>query len=208
MDLRDARGRSPSEPRIFLVRHGRSGGNRGGLLLGRGDPPLTPVGEAEADAAGALLAKRCRPGVRLYTSPLTRARSSAGRIGALIRVPVRLAQPLVELDMGSLEGTAWADNPEEKRRWESAPERYRVPGGEGLDDVAKRTEAWFREEVADHSGDTIIVAHLFTILALTARLIRLPLEEILRLYLEPGGIVELHRHGEAALLHGLFPGML
>ncbi|MFH1532002.1 MAG: histidine phosphatase family protein [Pseudomonadota bacterium] len=212
MDPRDTRGRSPGEPRIFLVRHGRSEGNRGGMLLGRGDPPLTAAGQAEADAAGALLARRSRPGVRLYTSPLQRARNTARRIGANIGVPVRLAPPLVELDMGRLEGKTWTEVPRERARWEAAPDRYRFPDGECLDDVARRCEAWYMEEVGDRdgdlSGDTIIVAHLFVILALTARLIRLPLDEILRLYVEPGGVVELHRRGEAALLHGLYPARL
>ncbi len=191
-----------------MVRHGRSEGNRGDLLLGRRDPPLTQAGQGEAEAAGALLARRIRSGVRLYTSPLVRARDSARRIGAGIGVPVRMAPPLVELDMGELEGMTWAGVPKERARWEAAPERYRFPGGECLDDVARRTEAWFREEVGDHPGDTIIVAHLVTILALTARLIRLPLDEILRLYIEPGGVVEVHRHGETGLLHGLYPGGL
>jgi len=208
MDPRDTRGRSPGEARIFLVRHGRSEGNRGEVLLGRGDPPLTTAGQAEADAAGTLLARRIRPGVRLYTSPLQRARDSARHIGAVLGVPVRLAPPLVELDMGRLEGKTWAGFPKERARWEAAPERYRFPDGECLDDVARRCEAWFSEELGEHRGDTIIVAHLFVILALTARLIRLPLDEILRLYLEPGGVVEVHRCGEAALLHGLYPGKL
>jgi len=208
MNTRDMRGGVPEGSRIFLVRHGRSEGNRGLVLLGRSDPPLTPAGQAEADAAGALLARRIRPGVRLYTSPLVRARDSARRVGASIGVPVRLAQALVELDMGRLEGSSWAAVPKERARWEAAPERYRFPDGECLDDVARRTEAWFYEEVGGHPGDTIIMAHLFVILALTARLVRLPLDEMLRLYLEPGGMVELHRRGEITRIHGLYPARL
>ncbi len=208
MDTRATRGRGPDEARIFLVRHGRSEGNRGGRLLGRGDPPLTPAGEGEADAVAALLGRRIRPGVRLYSSPLVRARDSARRIGGQLGVPVRLAPDLVELDMGRLEGRSWAELPKERERWDAAPERYRFPDGECLDDVARRTEAWFDGELGAPQGDTIIVAHLFVVLALTARLIRLPLDEILRLYLEPGGVVELHRRGETTLLHGLYPGRL
>ena len=208
MNPREARGRSPDEARIFLVRHGRSEGNRGGALLGRGDPPLTPAGEAEADAAAALLTRRIRPGVHLYTSPLIRARESARRIGARLGVPVRLAPPLIELDMGRLEGARWADLPKERARWEAAPERYRFPDGEGLDDVARRTEAWFVEEIGTPQGDVILVAHLFVILALTARRLRLPLDEILRLYLAPGGVIELHSGPKGDLLHGLYPGGL
>jgi len=121
---------------------------------------------------------------------------------------VRLAPDLVELDMGRLEGRSWAELPKERERWDAAPERYRFPDGECLDDVARRTEAWFDGELGAPQGDTIIVAHLFVVLALTARLIRLPLDEILRLYLEPGGVVELHRRGETTLLHGLYPGRL
>lgn len=208
MNPRATRGRGPDEARIFLVRHGRSEGNRGGTLLGRGDPPLTPAGEAEADAAAGLLTRRIRPGVRLYTSPLVRARDSARRIGARLGVPVRLAPALVELDMGRLEGARWEDVPKERARWDAAPERYRFPDGEGLDDVARRTEAWFDEEIGAPKGDVIVVAHLFVILALTARRLGLPLDEILRLYLAPGGMVELHDGPRGTLLHGLYPGGL
>ena len=208
MDAREPRGRDPVEARIFLVRHGRSEGNRGAALLGRSDPPLTPMGLEEADAAGMLLQRRIRPGVRLYTSPLARARESARRIGAVLGVPVRLAPALVELDMGRLEGMTWAGAPAERARWETAPERYRFPGGEGLDDVARRASTWFEEEHRDHRGDTILVAHLFVILALTARLIHLPLEELLHLFLEPGGVVEVHRGAGTTRLHGLYPGTL
>ena len=208
LNLHDARTWGPERARLFLVRHGRSEGNRGGVLLGRNDPPLTHAGEAEADAAGALLARRIRPGVRLFSSPLIRARDSARRVGGHIGVPVRLAQALVELDMGRIEGRRWDELPEERARWDAGPERYRFPGGEGLDDVVRRVDAWFGEAVAEHPGDTIVVAHLFVILALSARLLRLPLDEILRLYIEPGGIVELHRAADGARLHGLYPGKL
>lgn len=208
MDPRDTQARGLDGARIFLVRHGRSEGNRGGVLLGRSDPPLTTAGVGESDAVGALLARRIRPGVRLYTSPLTRARETARHVGACIGVPVRLAPALVELDMGRLEGRTWAAAPSERSRWEAAPERYRFPDGEGLDDVARRAQAWFTEEVGDHPGDVIMVSHLFVTMALTARLIGLPMDEILRLFIEPGGMVEIHRTGDRTRLHGLYPGKL
>ncbi|MBM4372771.1 MAG: histidine phosphatase family protein [Deltaproteobacteria bacterium] len=209
MTAREGRTGGTEGARLFLVRHGRSEGNRPeGTLLGRGDPPLTDAGMEEADAAASLLARRLRPGARLYASPLARARDSARRLGDRLGLPVRLAAALVELDMGRLEGRLWSDVPAERARWDADPGRYRFPGGEGLDDVARRAEAWFGENVAGQPGDTVVVAHLFVILALTARILRLPLDEILRLHLEHGGVVELRLSPAGGRLHGLYPGRL
>jgi hypothetical protein len=63
---------------VYLVRHGRTALNAGGLLRGRSDPALDEVGCGEAAALGGLLRDVELAGV--VTSPLLRARQTAEAI--------------------------------------------------------------------------------------------------------------------------------
>lgn len=53
--------------RLLLLRHGQTEANRGGCFLGRLDQPLTPVGKAQAQNLGRLLADEDLDVI--YTSP-------------------------------------------------------------------------------------------------------------------------------------------
>ena len=61
---------------LVLVRHGESAGNAAGVLLGRTDSPLTDRGRAQAGALSSALG----PVLRVISSPLGRARDTAGRV--------------------------------------------------------------------------------------------------------------------------------
>ena len=71
-----------STVRLYLVRHGRTALNAEGRLRGLANPPLDPVGEAEAATAGDALTGR---GIgTLFCSPLARAVRTAAIIGARV----------------------------------------------------------------------------------------------------------------------------
>ena len=63
---------------LVLVRHGQTAANRGGLLQGRVDLPLTDLGHHQARAAAQYLADARV--VRVVSSPLQRACATAQTI--------------------------------------------------------------------------------------------------------------------------------
>lgn len=122
---------------MLWVRHGETAVNAAGLLLGRRDPPLTPLGREQVEATAAIVAA-ARP-VRILTSPLGRTRETAGILAAACGgIPVEVEPRAVELDYGDWDGRRLTDLPPgELAKWR-ADAGYRPPGGESLADVGVR----------------------------------------------------------------------
>jgi probable phosphoglycerate mutase len=181
--------------RLVLVRHGETGHTVRRLYSGRGDPPLTPGGLAQARAAAARLAA-LGPLAAVITSPLTRCAATAAVIAdGAGGVTVRPDPDLVECDFGTWEGLTFAEVsrrwPDEMRAW-LASSACAPPGGESFDAVAVRVgRALARIRAAYDGGRVVVVTHVSPI--------KLMLREALdggpaflhRCYLDPGGISTL-----------------
>jgi broad specificity phosphatase PhoE len=83
---------------IILIRHGQTTTNAQRLLVGRGDPALTELGERQAQAL--------RPYLEnvevVWTSPLQRARATAAL--ALPHLKATVNDAFIEVDYGALDG--------------------------------------------------------------------------------------------------------
>lgn len=89
---------------FWFLRHGQTDWNRSGKCQGRCDVSLSMQGEAEAHAAAPHLKHL---GIdAICTSPLQRARRTAGIIGQALGVPVTDVPGLEETDVGPYEGVA------------------------------------------------------------------------------------------------------
>jgi len=145
---------------MILVRHTLPAG-AAGLCYGRLDLALADSFEAEAEAVRAALP----PGPwRLYSSPSTRCRRLAERLGR----PVTLDERLSELDFGDWEGVRWDDIPlEQIEPWGKNFVTAHPPGGESFTELAARARA-FAAEIAGHpdSAQTVAVTHSGIIRAL------------------------------------------
>jgi len=75
---------------LVIVRHGRTDHNAAGLLLGRLDPPLDPLGRDQAAALAAALG----PVDRVIASPLRRATETASAFGR----PIEIDERWIEVD--------------------------------------------------------------------------------------------------------------
>jgi 2,3-bisphosphoglycerate-dependent phosphoglycerate mutase len=92
---------------LILLRHGESTWNAKNLFTGWVDVPLSEKGEAEAQAAGRLLADLPAPPDELHTSLLTRAIQTANlalQQAGLSYLPVQRHWRLNERHYGSLQG--------------------------------------------------------------------------------------------------------
>jgi broad specificity phosphatase PhoE len=143
---------------LILARHGQTGPNARGLLLGRLDPPLTDEGRAQA----AAVARAIGTPDLVVSSPLGRARETAAALG----VPVTVDERWIEVDYGTYDGVPFRDVPADVwRQWRDDPE-WAPPGGESMADVGRRVRAACDDLVeAATAGDVVVVSHVSPIKA-------------------------------------------
>ncbi len=158
---------------MILLRHGQSEFNRHFSETRRdpgiADPPLTPLGREQADAAAAALAgERIR---RILVSPYTRALQTAARLSRVLTAPV-VVNPTVR------ERCAFACDigtpcTELARLWpehdfSALEEIWWPPMAESAAAVVDRA-ALFRAEMAalPDWADTVVVTHWGFLMALT-----------------------------------------
>lgn len=125
--------------RVLLIRHGRSTWNAERRWQGWADPPLSPEGVAQADAAAAAMHGLAIRAV--VSSDLARARSTADVIARAAGVGVSIDPALREQDVGLWSGLT---SDEIEARWPGQLEAYRAdpgmpfPSGEGAEALLRR----------------------------------------------------------------------
>lgn len=143
---------------LVLVRHGESTYVAEGRFQGQANPPLSPLGERQAQLVGARLAERdaqtplpipAGAPVTIWHSPLSRAAQTARAIADAQAVHVTLspAPGVTEIAQGDWEGQPssvvrerWAA---ELAAWRRTPASNHAPGGESLADAQRRiVDGW------------------------------------------------------------------
>lgn len=149
---------------IVFVRHGASAeaveGEMHEMLEGRGNPPLSPTGVAQAEAVGARLAQQeC---AAIFVSTLQRTHQTAAPlVRATGMEPVELAD-LVEVSLGDMEGgefriRAYKRDPIVMRAL--AEERWDViPNAESMEAFAARVRRALDQIVAHAGAGVSVVA--------------------------------------------------
>jgi len=180
--------------RLTLVRHGESQWNLENRFTGWVDVDLSPKGELEAKAAGAIL--KNIPVDVLFTSVLTRAIRTADIAMAeagISGVPVHRDQALNERHYGDLQGlnkaeTAdkyGADKVHEWRRSYDIP----PPNGESLKDTQARVAPYYEQEIVPllkAGKNVLVVAHGNSLRALVMFVEHLTPEQILKTEIATG----------------------
>ena len=145
------------------------------------------------------------PLAAVYTSPLSRARETAGPLGAVNGVePVEVPE-LMELDFGELEGMPFdrieAEQPALFRAWMEAPDEIRFPGGESLADLRARVRPAVRALRARHEGQSIaVVAHAGVLRVVLADVLGMDGAAVFRLDQSPGGVSVVDWVGETPVV--------
>src|SRR3954469_1220726 len=143
--------------RLFVIsRHGESTLNVEGVI--NGDParpaPLTENGRKAAERLGAQLAP-LELDLCVHTRfPRTKETAEVALAGR--DVPFAGEPLLDDIDVGDLEGGTL----DEYRNWKKAHTRQeRFPGGESLDDAARRYADGFRKLLQRREQSTLVVCH-------------------------------------------------
>ena len=113
--------------RLLLVRHGQSVWNAEGRWQGQADPPLSELGERQAEAAGSAI----EPVDAVVTSDLVRASRTAEILGDSLGVPVEVERGFRERDAGEWSGLTRVEIEE---AWPGYLADHRRPPGFELDE--------------------------------------------------------------------------
>jgi broad specificity phosphatase PhoE len=144
--------------RLLLVRHGESTWNAQSRWQGQADPPLSPLGERQAEEAGDQLAMIASI-TGVWTSDLVRARQTADIIASRLGVDIVRDEPrLRERDVGAWSGLT---REEIEERWPGYLAARRAPPDfEGDDALLTRARAGLSAAVdGSRSGDVLVVTH-------------------------------------------------
>lgn len=168
--------------KILLIRHGETVANRENIFRGRKDFPLNEVGLKQAQALANHLYEQINRLGRIssiYSSPLSRALDTALPIAKKFGLDVIIEDNFTNISLGQWEGVSHREIaekfPEEYHLWRTEPEKLRIPGGETLSDVQKRSVEATTKIVKQHQGETVaIVTHRAVLKPLIAGLIELP----------------------------------
>jgi broad specificity phosphatase PhoE len=136
--------------RLFIVRHGQTAWNAAKVFRGRKNIPLSPTGLHQAElVAGRLTREGIR---RVISSPLDRARQTATPLATRLGLETEIDERLIDICYGAWEGRPdeeiRAEFPDLYARWTTRPAKVRFPGGETLEEVARRTMPAVEEYVA------------------------------------------------------------
>lgn len=154
-----------SVARVVLWRHGRTAWNAEGRWQGHLDVPLDEVGQEQARAAAAVLAK-VTP-TALVSSDLARARVTAQALADATGLPVTEDRALREIDGGAWQGLLRAEieaaDPERYAAWRGG-EDLPAGGGERRSTAAERVAAAVERHAAhvaadDGAGTLVVVSH-------------------------------------------------
>ena len=183
---------------IYLIRHGQTEFNRDGRLQGGLDSPLTPLGEAQARAAGQRLAELTSADASIISSPQGRARRTAtllresGGFSAEIELDPRLA----EVSLGGWDGLTRQEIAALDPGFSFEPPPpdwyFRSPDGETYAEVAARIGDWV-ETFRRHPADLIVVSHGVAGRVLRGIYAGTPVEEALRFPVPQDAIFQLHQ---------------
>jgi probable phosphoglycerate mutase len=198
-------GATGTPTRLLLVRHGQTELSIERRYSGRGDVPLTALGEQQAKDVAGRVAGMVEAGTPVLSSPLGRARETAAAVAEAAGSDVEVADGLIETDFGAWERLTFAQasarDPELHGRWLADP-ALPAPDGESFDAVHRRVRRVRDDLIARIGGGTVIVVSHVT-----------PIKSLLRMGLDAGpsllyrlhldlaslSIVEFHPDGNASV---------
>jgi broad specificity phosphatase PhoE len=178
--------------RLLLVRHGTTVWNAEGRLQGHTDVPLSAEGVEQAR----LIAERLRDEKveAVWTSDLSRARSTAEAIAEVHGLPVHATPALRETMLGVWEGLTEAEivargDEEHWRKYRRDPMNHRPPNSESLEKVWERlvdVEEALRREHSE--GNVVVIGHGGSLGVLLCDALDAPHSSRNRFYLDNAGL--------------------
>jgi broad specificity phosphatase PhoE len=190
-----------------LVRHGST--DLSGLRYsGRVDPELNDRGIDQARALARRLAALRGDKPAVVSSPLKRTLATATAIADALDAEVGTDDGLLETDFGQWEGRTFA---EVKQHWKAERKAWRTdssvapPGGESVNQVARRVRAARDRLLAAYPGRTVVVvSHVTPIKLLLCTALNAPSSSVFRLHLDTASVSTVDWYPDRVPLVRLF----
>ncbi len=175
---------------IILARHGETQWNVKDIFRGLADIALSDNGLKQAAKLARYLSSRKIAAV--YSSPLQRAQQTAQSIARYHRLDVLVTQGLVDVNYGEWQGLLATQvrekYPEFYARWTNQPQLVKIPGGDTLSQVKRRSRAVVNEVISKHSGTVVLVSHRAVIQVLICTLLGLSTSHFWNVNMDVAGI--------------------
>lgn len=179
-----------------LARHGATQYSLERRFSGGGgiDPPLAPLGIAQAEALAAEIARR-GTAQRIIASPMLRAQQTAQIVSEATGLRVETLEGFRECNFGEWDGLTLTQVregwPEHLREWLGSMS-IAPPGGESFEQLRARVLIARQQVVDRYPGeDVLVVAHVSPIKVLVGLAIDAPLTSMYRMELPPCSLTTL-----------------
>lgn len=164
----------PAPTRLFLVRHGQSGGNAEGRFGGHGPTPLSELGKRQAELTAKTLAKEAIDAI--YSSDLARAVETAEYLAKLVDKQVHTSAAFRERHVGVLEGLTFDESkrqfPDDYFALVNRKVDHVIRGGESYRHLLRRITSKLHNVLRDHAGERIVIySHTGAICFMTLHLL-------------------------------------
>jgi broad specificity phosphatase PhoE len=191
--------------KLILVRHGETKWNHENRVVGHTGMALNSKGRKQAGLLAQALKDEevsC-----IYSSPLKRARETAGTIARVHELHVVTVDALKEVDAGELEGLTFDEVLERYgvflQEWIKDTPSFRIPGGESIAELRERTWPAVQRIVSEHTDEVVIaVSHSLAILSIISSALGMNTSDFSRLRLSVASIsvLDFRRHGVSLAL--------
>lgn len=177
---------------LILIRHGEVAGIHPPTFRGRQDLALTEKGEHQAELTRDYLGERWVL-KKIYCSPLSRCVRTADTIAKAFFLDSVSHPGLTDIDYGGWSSLSVKEVeerwPREAHLWKVAPHRFRIPGGESIQDVAARTTDALATILQTHPFETVaLVTHDSVVRVLLCHAAGLPLSSYWLFQPSPCGV--------------------
>ena len=147
---------------LILIRHGETSYNRDRRYQGYRDTSLTRKGKRQTRETALRL--RNEPLDAIYSSDLKRTRYMAEIINSYHSLKINILPELREIDFGDWEGKTYNEIQREWKGllsgWEKEPSKIKIPNGESIQELAKRTRTIIKKIISAHSNQKVaIITH-------------------------------------------------
>jgi ribonuclease H / adenosylcobalamin/alpha-ribazole phosphatase len=187
-------GATGTPTRFLLLRHGQTDLSVERRYSGRGEVPLTALGERQAKSAGLRIAAIAGidAATPIVSSPLGRARQTAAAVAEATGGTVQIHDGLTETDFGAWERLTFAEaaarDTDLHTRW-LADHTIPAPDGESFDQVHRRVRRVRDDLIAKHGAHPIVIVSHVT-----------PIKSLLRMGLDAGPSLLYRLHLDLASL--------
>lgn len=149
-----------SKTTIILVRHCEAEGNKLRVFQGHWNGKITDNGKKQLNYLSGKM--KNIPFDYLYSSPLSRAISTAKACNVNHNLPIHINKNLIEINGGDWEGKRWDSFPNDFSKeitdWTYEPHKFTAPNGEAMTDVYKRMSETITAIAKEHQGKRICIA--------------------------------------------------